>query len=664
MAFPLTVPLAISAIKALIRYRHRVDTILAVHTLQEGLPFRLPRPPVNHEAHFGDMLRFFETDNGRIALALHDLGDDYTAVKQAHQVDAPLPGPALRRCFALYFDAADIDADTWAPDADDAAFRYAALNRPSEDMRLAHFVVESDRLSRNPALTRILLTTADTLLEFFGENAATVIADPRTAAVIEDLLTEFAVKHDFDDDSLRRIYRRLLDSLAMAVLDNPGVFPNRPLLKALFGALNDMRSEMGDAGDEFVARLITAEGFENLVSAFLGQVAEDPGFITADETARAVIAASLRELADRFPRILEGDKAAVFGVLEAGLATAAAHVDAILERQLSGRPLLTVVLSDTAETVNSLAARHAFFRQLATGEIFSALYKTALEAVAAHPAALAEAADISDFTAEMIAALAETVSRSEIKDVLGTQALRELVHDSLTILSRYPEVVGRDSRFAAQVARAVFDAAAPLVKDGFRREDLVAVLEAAVAAANENLALLETKDFLTAIFSAVGEALAADSVTVLLTAQGRKAALLAALQSVAVNPVTWRKLQARDLVQPLVAGLLAGIQNDPTRLLSGPVLVDYLRRSLIAAARRGRRFIDGELDPGVLEAVAKIALSAAEKEVGTVIDAETLPRFLERVLQELLTSPVAIGPEDTDRIETLAEGVVAEFKET
>jgi len=69
MALPITAPLAISAIKALIRYRYRVDTILALSTVEEGLPFRLPKPPTDHMAHLSDMLRFFESDQGRIILS-------------------------------------------------------------------------------------------------------------------------------------------------------------------------------------------------------------------------------------------------------------------------------------------------------------------------------------------------------------------------------------------------------------------------------------------------------------------------------------------------------------------------------------------------------------------------------------------------------------------
>jgi uncharacterized protein YqkB len=112
-----------------------------------------------------------------------------------------------------------------------------------------------------------------------------------------------------------------------------------------------------------------------------------------------------------------------------------------------------------------------------------------------------------------------------------------------------------------------------------------------------------------------------------------------------------------------VVGLLSGIENDPTKLLSGPVLVDYLRRSLTAAARRGKSFVDEDLDPGVLQAVVAISLESAEKEIGKTIDGEVLPVFLERVLQKLFQSHLEIDLEDETKIKELAEGIVAEFGE-
>ena len=87
MALPITAPLAISAIKALIRYRYRIDTILALGMVEESLPFRLPRPPADHMAHLEDMLRFFQTDQGRIALAINNLDQVFEEIKIADETD-------------------------------------------------------------------------------------------------------------------------------------------------------------------------------------------------------------------------------------------------------------------------------------------------------------------------------------------------------------------------------------------------------------------------------------------------------------------------------------------------------------------------------------------------------------------------------------------------
>jgi hypothetical protein len=658
MALPITTPLVISAIKALIRYRHRVDSILALSNAKEGLPFRLPKPPIDHQAHFADMLRFFETDQGQIMLALNDLTQTFKEVKAADETDSTIPGD-VRHCYALYFEAAEVKPKRWAPDADDAALRQSASTGPSEEMRLAYYVVESDRLSRNPALTRILLTTADTLLEVLGENAGSFIGNPKIASVVEDLLSEFAVKHDFDDDSLQQIYTRLLNSLVIAVMDNPGIVPNKPLLGALFGALNDVRDQLGN---EFVARLITEDGFQTLMAAFLRQVADDPSFISSDAVVKDVLSEMLRELSNNFPELVKGDPEAVFGVLEAGLAVGASHVDTILQHKLSGHPLLKVILADMANEINELASQNLFIKELASGGIFAGFYRTILASIAANPAALADEAKIKPFTTELITTFAETLSTVKIKDTLTRATFRELVQDSLTVLSHYPELIVPENRFAAPIVEAIFAAAAPLVKDGFSKEDILIVLEVALRTTNDNLALLEIEDRLEIILGTVGDEITRDGVKRLLTVQGRRDALLATLQTVAVNPTIWGKFSEKDIVQPLVVGLLEGIEKDPTHLLAGPVMVESLQCSLTALARRGNLFIEGQLDPGITRALIEMTLDSAQTEIGHSIDGETLPLFIERTILAFLSSPFNIDTADDAKIKKLADGIVAEIE--
>lgn len=658
MALPITAPLVISGIKALIRYRYRVDTIMALSTIEEGLPFRLPRPPINHKEHRADMLRFFETDQGQIMLALNNLTQAFKEVQNAVKTDAPMPDE-LSNCYSLYFEATEVKPNRWAPEAGAAAWRKSASTGPSAEMRLAYYVVESDRMSRNTALTRIMLTTADILLEVLGENAGTFISNPRVASVVEDLLVEFAIKHDFDDESIQFIYKRLLNSLAIAVLENPGIVPNKFLLQALFSALNDVRSQLGS---EFVALLITEDGFHALIAAFLSQVAEDPSFLNADAVVKNILSAMLIELGHNFPELVQGDSEAVFGVLEAGLAVGASCVDTILNRKLSGHPLLTVVLGDMAREVNMLASQNLFFKELASGKIFAGFYRTILESIAANPAALAAEAQFKPFTTELITTFAGTLSAVKLKETLTMETFRELVQDSLTTLGRYPELIVPDNQFAAPVIRAVFEAAAPLVKDGFSNRDIIIVLDAALQTANENLALLKIEDRLETILSAVSGVLARDGLKQLLTVRGRKDALLAALQAVSVNPKIWGEFAAKDMVQPLVVGLLEGIEKDPTRLLAGPVLVDTMRRSLTAVARHGKLFIDGDMEPGVAKALMTLALDSAEAEIGNGIDGESLPLFLERIMLAFFKKPFDIEATDEAKIKKLADGIIAEIE--
>jgi hypothetical protein len=114
-------------------------------------------------------------------------------------------------------------------------------------MRLAYYVVESQRLSRNSALVRILLVSADTLLEFAGENGSLFISNPQTRSLVESLIDEFAGKHDFDDEGAEEIFKTLLGATIVAFAENPPLeLANKPGLKAVFAALSDARKSLGN----------------------------------------------------------------------------------------------------------------------------------------------------------------------------------------------------------------------------------------------------------------------------------------------------------------------------------------------------------------------------------------------------------------------------------
>src|SRR5688572_9889631 len=82
MAFPLAIPVALSAIQALIRFRGRLDTILSLSEATAELPFILPPLPRDDTVHIDLMLTFFAEDEpGRAALEIKGLANDFAAVR-------------------------------------------------------------------------------------------------------------------------------------------------------------------------------------------------------------------------------------------------------------------------------------------------------------------------------------------------------------------------------------------------------------------------------------------------------------------------------------------------------------------------------------------------------------------------------------------------------
>ncbi|TQV81860.1 hypothetical protein [Denitrobaculum tricleocarpae] len=673
----MTIPVSVimSAITAVLKYRGRVDTILSLNETTKGLPFRLPPAPKREDRSqfLRQMWVFFESPTGLAILHSRDRVTDFADVKAAVTNDLNPPAAKLNRCYTLYFEAADIPATLLASEgAGPGDLRALASSGPNTEMRLAYYVVESQRLSRNPVFARLALATVDTALEFLGENASSFIANPKTRVLVESVISEFAVKQDFDDFSIRTIYQSLLGSALFAALDNPDSLPNEAALKALFGALNDVRAagraEAGDAAgdkaraDEFFARLITAEGFKDLTSSLFRQVASDPSFLSSDKAAKDVITATLNAFADGFPEILDGDKTAIFGVIEAGLAAGAQNVEGVLKGRIGDRPLITAVATAVAGSIGERAAANEFFRELGTGRIFAGIYQVALGAVASNPRALASTTALPPFATDLVTNLAQVLSDTPLKESFERETLRDIVSQSLVVLSDHPDLVARNNRFAATVVSAAFEAAGQAVGDGLQRDDVIAITDAALKSATNNLALVEMDERFRSVLVTVGGALGAEGVRPLLTRAGRKEALTASIRAVAANPAVWAGFDEADILQPLTVGIIDGLISDPTKLLSGPAMVEALRKSLTAVARRGGVLLAGDaVGHDELKNLLTLSLAAAEAEVGTSIDGENLPDFLERIILSYLAAPFTLAEGGSETFDSFIRGVIAQL---
>src|SRR5690606_2492520 len=143
----------------------------------------------------------------------------------------------------------------------------------------------------------------------------------------------------------------------------------------------------------------------------------------------------------------------------------------ILKAELNGRPLVTAVAAAVAREIEMKARGNETLAWASQGALFGDIYRVALGAVAADPKALATEAGLAPFAAELVAGLADTLAATALKDTWSHETFRAALSRSLHLAAGHPELVAADSRFAALVIGAAFDAAAEAASDGLREED-------------------------------------------------------------------------------------------------------------------------------------------------------------------------------------------------
>ncbi len=658
MPFPvILIPVAISAVRSLIRYRVRVDQILAVKKTSDALPFTLPSlPKVNFE-HTSAMTEYFKSEQGQLLLDAANMSGTFADFESGR------PRRTMKKTtdlLKLYYRTTDGRLKS-------PASRTGLDFNPNAEKALAYYMVDSYRLSTNSATTRILLATADNLMEFAGDNAAVFISNPKTASIVTTLLREFAARHDFNEQSLDSVFKKLLGSAVIAALDNKESLPDHPALLVLYSALGDVRQKMGKEGDNFIAKIISAEGFQSVVSSYLTTTATDPAFLEMlanlsgtkklDEPkrklVREVFGATLITLGKDFQDVLE-DPTKLTGVLEAAITTAAANANGIIRVLGDEKPLLSVVLEAVASRV---ASRKNLFDSIGSGELLGAMYKASLEAIVENTKTIVTQLDVNQTVEMIVAGLAEELSRDSLKTTLealknekGLPLVSQLVSRGIQVLGENPQVLVANNAFCNAVMGSVLEAGADLIRDGLQVEDLLNVARVGIKSAASNLEFAKMDDQLRTLLPTVGKWISIGDVKAkLATTENRRDALLLLLQAVASNPKVWGNFSQRKLAQSIVTGILDGLTKDPTNLLTGPVMVKAFKQSLRAISRRGTLFLQHENVSKEVEAVLAKILEAADLEIGRSMTSEDIPEFLSRILftflKDSLTLATAAGRE-------------------
>ncbi len=658
MPFPVVfIPVAISAVRSLIRYRVRVDQILAVKKTSDALPFTLPPLPKVDFEHTSVMAKYFKSEQGQLLLDTANMSGAFADFESGRP----------RRTMKKTTDLLKLYYRTTGGRPKSPASRTDLGLNPNAEKALAYYMVDSYRLSTHSATTGILLATADILMEFAGDNAAVFISNPKTASIVTTLLREFAARHDFNEQSLDSVFKKLLGSAVIAALDNKESLPDHPALLVLYSALGDVRQKMGKDGDDFIAKIISAGGFQTVVSSYLATTARDPAFLEMlanlsgtkqlDEPkrklVREVFGATLITLGKDFQNILE-DPVKLTGVLEAAITTAAANANGVIRVLGDEKPLLSVVLDAVAGRV---ASRKDLFDSMGSGELLGAMYKASLEAIAVNPKTIVTQLDVNKTVEMIVAGVAEELSRNSLKTTLeglknekGLPLVSQLVSRGIQVLGDNPQVLVGNNAFGNAILGSVLEAGADLIRDGLEVDDLMMVAQVGIKSAASNLEFAKMDDPLRTLLLTVGKSVSTGDVKAkLATTENRRDALLLLLQAVASNPKVWGEFSQRDMAQPLVTGILDGLTKDPTNLLTGPLMVEAFRQSLRGISRRGTLFLQQENVSREVEAVLAKTLEAADQEIGRSMTSEDIPEFLSRVLftflKDSLTLTTATGRE-------------------
>lgn len=635
------IPLALSAIKALLKYRRRIDEILSAQETTAELPFLLPPAPVDDKPYWNVIAQYFEPKEGALKndaaqalLLVKNLQTDYEKFANDVKSGKPPDYEVRKKLYNLYCEACGKPVDVVGP-----SYPTAYLDTGSSpDMILAYYVVSSQRFSQNTAVTRIILATADTLLEVAGQNAGLFISNKKTRTIVETLINEFAVKRDFDDEKSELILKALLGSAIVAVAENPGKLAEKPALKSLFSAIGDVRKELGD---DFVAKIISHEGFNALASSYLTHVAEDASFITKDEFFKSVLSQTLLELGNKFVTI-QKDPKVILGVLEVALTASAANVDGILNRKFGDKPLLIAVLSAVADQIEQLGKDNQLIRSIGSGTLFPTVYSTALKAIEANPFLINDVIKTKDYVGSLLAGLAGVLDNYKPGTQPSSELLKNIVVKSLNILSTQPDFLGKNQKFTNTILAAVFKAGAQVGSDGFSIDDLLAVIQEAIKVATGNIGLVKMDDKYAALIESFGIALGQHDIRKLLAPEGLKDTMSVFLKIIAANPAIWNGLHEKNLVQPIVNDVLSALSNDPTNLLSGPRLVSAIHQIFIVLARQGNMFLNGNITPDAINELLKNALIRAQSEIGNSIDGGNLVGFLVQVLKTYIQIPFPI----------------------
>ncbi|MDW3222802.1 MAG: hypothetical protein R8G34_07940 [Paracoccaceae bacterium] len=658
------IPVAISALRSLVHLRGRVIEIRDVERIDDPLPLLLPALPPNlirnQTKDPGDMQKAFSQDPVfRAALEARGLLDQFDKfhANLDPQDGGPLEPERHRDLFwrfmGLYYQISDQKAGQ-----EDTEIGPGPLG-------IDRFIVHSSVSGDSTSGLRILRVTAETLVEFLGDNAGVFLAGSSNKLVISSILREFASRSDIENDTPKRILKVLVGSVAVAAAENGQHISDNPAAAMLFSSLGRARTEFGD---DFVARIVSHEGFTAVVSDWAGSLMEEPYLVELLADMKGLDAGSY-DPAD--PTTLPARLQLVFGALKNTVGVIGDHVGTAdaLSREDVFRDVFGAVLSGItqnsravlqdelqgdrfmASLLQAVIANISRTGTLENNDLIAPVFSTLMGTFAkiipevAQDRALGRAEQILVQLAARIQSPDMQATLTELERFGGESFARGLMIDLFSAAHARADVLREGESERSQAIAATLLGQIPgLLQTGLNREGTVRVVKSVLgqmfpADSAEGAFVFEIVPQLTDIVKAIGDGRPTPEPELIENAMG----LL--IQRIEGDRPVWQRLHEAGhlpIVIQTISSVLAG--EDVPAHLSSQTLLDIADEALGGFASHGLTISDLAVlaaDPEAflrekIRTLLTQALHAAVEKLGREARGDDMPRIIRKILRKAL----------------------------
>lgn len=502
MSIPLAaIPMALSAIRSLIHLRHRIVDIRDTRRSRDPLKLLLPELPHNlirdqqndpalMQNAFSQIAHFRAALDARDILEHFDLFHKNIDWKTGGPLEPERHSDMFWRFMGFYYKLEDEDKKIdGIPDFE------------IDEHGLDSFLVKSAKSGGGQEAVNILRATAEILINFLGDNAGVFLAKSPNKLILSTVLREFATATDIETDNSNRILKTLVGAIAVGAADHGATLSNKPAAALLIAALGRTRR---DFGDDFLARIVSHQGFSAVMADWVKSLATDPYLVellaemqgldesSYDPSDAASLPAKLQPVFGALQNVLgvvsdhigtrdalarEETFRAVFGAVLNGVTN---HSSALLKAELEGDKFMATLLETVIAKIGRTGA-------IQNDDLIAPVFENLLDTLAGVIPELGQ--DVALNRAELILEdFAQRLESGEIQTALddlkafgGEQFARDLMVElfgkAQIRLNAQLEGDASRSNIAAQILLAQMP---ELLENGLNRDGAVRVFEAAL----------------------------------------------------------------------------------------------------------------------------------------------------------------------------------------